>query len=168
WSAGRAMALPAATPTLAPARSGVGVACRFGGANVLVSREEIREIMVVPPTTRVPGARAWVRGLANVRGQLLPLIDLNAFGGGDATAVGRTTRVIWVNHRTVPAGLLVDEVFGFRRFARSGRLAPDADAASQPLSEHLTGVFAAGEERWPVLGLQGIVESDAFLQAAEA
>ncbi|MEL7448445.1 MAG: hypothetical protein AAFN78_04505, partial [Pseudomonadota bacterium] len=36
----------------------VGVACRCGDQKMLVSRDDIREIMVVPPTTRVPGARS--------------------------------------------------------------------------------------------------------------
>lgn len=145
----------------------VGVACRCGEQKLLVSRDEIREIMVVPPATRVPGAQSWIRGLANVRGQLLPLVDLQEFTGGEATATGRSTRVVWVNHRTIPAGLLVDEVYGFRRFAKSGRLAPDAETDSGPLQNYLTGVFAAGDERWPVISLQEVVESDAFLQAAD-
>lgn len=145
----------------------VGVACRCGDQKLLVSRDEIREILVVPPATRVPGARPWIRGLANVRGQLLPLVDLHAFSGGEATVAGRSTRVVWVNHRTIPAGLMVDEVYGFRRFARSGRLAPEADAAEQPLQQYMTGIFASGDERWPVISLQDVVQSDAFLQAAD-
>ena len=149
----------------------VGVACRCGDMKLLVSRDEIKEIMVLPPATRVPGAQPWIRGLANVRGQLLPLVDLGAFGGGHATVVDRTTRVVWVNHRTIPAGLLLDEVYGFRRFAKSGRMAPDADrvagAADDSLQNYVTGVFASGDERWPVISLLDVVQSDAFLHAAE-
>ena len=36
--------------------------------------------------------------------------------GSGRTTLRRTTRVISVNHREVPAGLVVDEVLGFRRF----------------------------------------------------
>ncbi|MEL7449863.1 MAG: hypothetical protein AAFN78_11680, partial [Pseudomonadota bacterium] len=64
--------------------------------------------------------------------------------------------------------LLVDEVFGFRRFARSGRLSPDAETSDQPLGEFITSVFSSGDEKWPVINLQDVVESDVFLQGADA
>jgi twitching motility protein PilI len=52
--------------------------------------------------TRVPGAKAWVKGLANVRGQLLPVLDLRQFLGSGVTPLTRNTRVIVVNHRECP------------------------------------------------------------------
>ena len=65
-----------------PAREWVGVAFRLGGEAFLVAREETREVMGYPAAvTRVPGAKAWIRGLSNVRGQLLPMIDLRRFLG---------------------------------------------------------------------------------------
>src|SRR5437016_9637937 len=104
----------------AAGREWVGVALRMAGDLYLVAREETREVLGVPAsTTRVPGARSWIKGLANVRGQLLPIIDLRHFLGSGVTPVTRNTRVVVVNHREIPAGLLVDEVLGFRRFAES-------------------------------------------------
>jgi chemotaxis signal transduction protein len=71
--------------------------------------------------TRVPGAKLWIKGIANVRGQLLPIIDLRQFLGSGTTPVNRNTRILVVNHREIPAGLIVDEVLGFRRFAADRR-----------------------------------------------
>ena len=49
----------------------VGVGFRIGEEAFIVARDEVREIMLVPGgITRVPGAKAWIRGLANARGQL--------------------------------------------------------------------------------------------------
>ena len=75
-----------------------------------------RRAATILPVTRVPGAKSWIRGLSNVRGQLLPVIDTRAFLGSGAASVTRTTRVLVANHREIPAGLMVDEVMGFRRF----------------------------------------------------
>src|SRR6201997_5895866 len=98
-------------------REWVGVALRMAGDMYLVAREETREVLGVPAsTTRVPGAKPWIRGLANVRGQLLPIIDLRHFLGSGITPITRNTRIVVVHHREIPAGLLVDEVLGFRRF----------------------------------------------------
>jgi twitching motility protein PilI len=158
-----------AASSAADAESGkewVGVAFRMGGETFLVAREETREVLGYPAAvTRIPGAKSWVKGLANVRGQLLPMLDLRQFLGSGATTAGRNTRVVVVNHRDIPAGLMVDEVLGFRRFA-------DAEFNAEPpptvirCDLYLAGAFRRGGEVWPVLNLKTLVESPSFLQAA--
>lgn len=144
----------------------VGVALRMAGELYLVAREEAREVLGIPtPLTRVPGAKNWILGLANVRGQLLPIIDLRAYLGGGTTPSSRNTRVIVVNHRDIPAGLLVDEVLGFRRFSDAEFTAdvPPTIVHSQP---YIAGSFRRGSEQWPVLGLRTLVEDPVFVEAS--
>ena len=144
----------------------VGVAFRMGGETFLVAREETREVLGYPAAvTRIPGAKSWVRGLANVRGQLLPMLDLRQFLGSGATNSGRNTRIIVVNHRDIPAGLMVDEVLGFRRFAEN-EFNPEAPPTVIRCDSYLAGAFRRGGEVWPVLSLKSLVESQSFLQAA--
>lgn len=150
----------------ASASEWVGVAFRMGGETFLVAREETREVLGFPTAiTRVPGARSWVKGLANVRGQLLPMVDLRQFLGSGLTTMSRNARVVVVNHREIPAGLMVDEVLGFRRFAES-----EFDAEPPPTvircDSFLAGAFRRGTEVWPVLSLRSLVESQQFMQAA--
>src|SRR5690606_2860976 len=147
-------------------REWVGVAFRLSSESFLTAREETREVLGFPPVlTRVPGAKPWIRGLANVRGQLLPVIDLRAFLGGGLTQTGRSSRVLVAHHREIPAGLLVDEVLGFRRFA-------DDEFSSSPpptivrCERYLAGAFRRGAEIWPVFSLRTLLESAEFLQAA--
>jgi twitching motility protein PilI len=154
------------TPDATASREWVGVAFRMGGETFLIAREETREVLGYPAViTRIPGAKSWVKGLANVRGQLLPMLDLRQFLGSGAITQGRNTRVVAVNHREVPAGLIVDEVLGFRRFAES-----EFDAEAPPTvircEVYLAGAFRRGGEVWPVLSLKSLVESQSFLQAA--
>ena len=158
-----------AAGTTADAHAGrewVGVAFRMGGETFLVAREETREVLGYPAAvTRVPGAKSWVKGLANVRGQLLPMLDLRQFLGSGVTAGGRNTRIIVVNHRDVPAGLLVDEVLGFRRFAER-EFHAEAPPTVVRCDSYLAGAFRRGGEVWPVLSLKSLVESPSFMQAA--
>jgi twitching motility protein PilI len=147
-------------------REWVGVAFRMGGETFLVAREETREVLGYPAVvTRIPGAKSWVKGLANVRGQLLPMLDLRQFLGSGATASGRNTRVVVVNHREIPAGLMVDEVLGFRRFAEA-EFNAEAPPTVIRCESYLAGAFRRGGEVWPVLSLKSLVESQSFLQAA--
>jgi len=144
----------------------VGVAFRMGGETFLVAREETREVLGYPPVvTRIPGAKSWVKGLANVRGQLLPMLDLRQFLGSGASAPGRNTRIVVVNHREIPAGLMVDEVLGFRRFAEA-EFNAEAPPTVIRCDSFLAGAFRRGGEVWPVLSLKSLVESQSFLQAA--
>ncbi|HWZ63095.1 MAG TPA: chemotaxis protein CheW [Steroidobacteraceae bacterium] len=147
-------------------REWVGVALRMAGDLYLVAREETREVLGVPAsTTRVPGAKPWIRGLANVRGQLLPIVDLRQFLGSGVTPVTRNTRVLVVNHREIPAGLLVDEVLGFRRFADS-EFTGDAPPTVARCERYLAGAFRRAHEQWPVLSLRSVLESAAFGEVA--
>ena len=153
-------------PEASPGREWVGVAFRMGGETFLVAREETREVLGYPAVvTRIPGARSWVKGLANVRGQLLPMLDLRQFLGSGATTSGRNTRVVVVNHRDIPAGLMVDEVLGFRRFAEA-EFNAEAPPTVIRCDSYLAGAFRRGGEVWPVLSLKSLVESQSFLQAA--
>jgi twitching motility protein PilI len=150
----------------AQGREWVGVALRMAGDLYLVAREETREVLGVPTgMTRVPGAKPWIKGIANVRGQLLPIIDLRQFLGSGTTPVNRNTRILVVNHREIPAGLVVDEVLGFRRFAE-GEFSGDAPPTVARCERFLAGSFRRANETWPVLGLRSILESAAFSEAA--
>ena len=147
-------------------REWVGVAFRMSSENFMVAREETREVLGFPAAiTRVPGAKPWIRGIANVRGQLLPIVDLRAFLGGGVTNVTRSSRVLVANHREVPAGLLVDEVQGFRRFADNefGATVPPTIIRCE---RYLAGAFRRGADSWPVFSLRSLLESTEFVQAA--
>ena len=147
-------------------REWVGVALRMAGDLYLVARDETREVLGVPAsTTRVPGAKPWIKGLANVRGQLLPIIDLRQFLGSGITPITRNTRVVVVHHREIPAGLLVDEVLGFRRFAET-EFTGEAPPTVARCERYLAGAFRRGQEQWPVLSLRAVLESSAFAEAA--
>jgi twitching motility protein PilI len=158
-----------AASSVAEAETGqewVGVAFRMGGETFLVAREETREVLGYPSAvTRIPGTKSWVKGLANVRGALIPMLDLRQFLGSGATTPGRNTRIVVVNHRDIPAGLMVDEVLGFRRFAES-EFNAEAPPTVIRCDSYLAGAFRRGGEVWPVLSLKSLVESQSFLQAA--
>ncbi|MEO6079693.1 MAG: chemotaxis protein CheW [Steroidobacteraceae bacterium] len=147
-------------------REWVGVAWRMAGEAYLVAREEMREVLTYPSQlTRVPGARNWVKGLANVRGALLPVIDLRQYLGSGATPLTRNTRLLVVNHRDVPAGLMIDEVLGFRRFT-DGEFSGNAPPTIVRCEKYVAGAFRRGGEAWPVLSLRLLVENPGFLDAA--
>lgn len=144
----------------------VGIGFRIGDEQFLASREQVREVLMLPDAmTRVPGARRWLLGIANLRGHLLPLVDVKLLLGSGRTTLRRNTRVISVNHREVPAGLVVDEVLGFRRFTDNEYTSTTVDTVVR-CDRFLNGTYKRGHESWPVFNLFDLVESNLFLQAA--
>ena len=144
----------------------VGVGFRIGDERFVANREQVREVLMLPESmTRVPGASRWLLGIANLRGHLLPLVDVKLMLGSGRTTLRRTTRVISVNHREVPAGLVVDEVLGFRRFM-DHEFAEENQETIVRCDRFLGGVYQRGDESWPVFSLSDLVESNTFLQAA--
>ena len=68
----------------------------------------VREIITVPGITRVPHAPEYVRGIINLRGGVIPVIDLAQRLG--LTAERQGERIIVVEREGVQLGLLVDTV----------------------------------------------------------
>ena len=144
----------------------VGIGFRMGREHFVADRDQVREVLMMPETvTRVPGAKRWVLGIANLRGHLLPLIDLKLLLGSGRTSLRRTTRVISVNHRDIPAGLVVDEVFGFRRFT-ANEYSDESPETAVRCDRFLKGVYQRGQDRWPIFALYDLIESSSFLHAA--
>jgi len=144
----------------------VGVGLRVGDDRLVVPREQIREVMKRPSLTRIPGAQPWLLGLANVRGQLMPVVDLKVLCGGAPVADVRTTRVVLVNSDEVPMAVVVDEVFGFRRFAPEDHVdMTTGDGAGPILSDFIDGAFARDQELWPVLSFLKVIQSPRLLSA---
>ena len=144
----------------------VGVGFRIGDERFIANREQVREVLILPDTMcRVPGSKRRLLGIANLRGHLLPIVDIKLLLGSGRTALRRTTRVISVNHREVPAGLVVDEVLGFRRFMDHEH----TDKIQETIvrcDRFVAGGYHRNEETWPIFNLFDLVESNLFLQAA--
>jgi purine-binding chemotaxis protein CheW len=69
----------------------------------------VREIVTMPGATRLPGAPAHVRGVVNLRGQLLTVVDLGRrLTGTVLESADGSVVVVTVGERAL--GLLVDDV----------------------------------------------------------
>ncbi len=142
-----------------------GILFTVGGERLVAPLHEIVEILNYPTSvTTVPGTRSWVRGIANIRGNLLPIIDLQAFLGRGASVPGRRSRVLVVQHREVFTGLLVGDMVGMRHFDEAEKT--DCRTMDVPLANYITGAFEHEGEIWPVISMHALATSPEFLSAA--
>lgn len=145
----------------------VGLAFRLGSENFVANRADVREVMPVPEQmTRVPGSKPWLRGVTNVRGQLMTIVDLRAFLGSGGGASDRRNRVLVMASRDVPTGLIVDQVFGFRRFSET-EYESDAPVPRLRCEQYLRGAYRRASEVWPQFDFSALLEDQHFLNAGD-
>jgi len=143
----------------------VGVAFRIGSQKFVAARSGVREILPAPEQqARIPGSKSWLRGITNVRGQLLTVADLKSYLGSGQTLADRKARMLLLASRDVPTALLVDEVLGFRRFATSDFSEELPDTAIR-CEQYLTGAWASGGEVYPLFDLGRLLDDQNFLNA---
>lgn len=75
----------------------------------------VREIVRVDAITRVPGGPREIRGVTNVRGRVIPVVDLRIRLGLTAGEIAARSRVLVADAMGRPIGLLVDEVRAVER-----------------------------------------------------
>lgn len=105
---------------------------QMGPERFLLDLTQVGEIVPVPVMTIVPLTQSWYLGLANVRGNLISVIDLARYQLNAETAIGSDSRLItFANGLGFNCALLVSRVYGLRHAAgmeSSGERLRDADA----------------------------------------
>ena len=141
-----------------------GVGFRLGQRRLVSSFEEVMEILPLPPVTPVPGAQAWMLGVANVRGTLLPVVDLKQFLEGERTVVHEGQRVLIVRQAGGNVAVLIDELFGQRTFNDSHR-AEMAGENDGRYGHFVSQVYRLADTSWGVFSMQTLTRTPEFRQA---
>jgi purine-binding chemotaxis protein CheW len=138
------------------------IGIKIAAEEFLMSIDFINEIIMLPNITYVPNSAKYIEGVVNLRGTILPVINLRKMMGmkkGESTAA---TRIIICKEENlnVKVGLLVDSI----TFVVS--LLPDeVDMTSPPSAasghELLNGVSKHGSSVSGVLDLQKIIHASA-------
>jgi twitching motility protein PilI len=102
---------------------------RVGEHHFISGIDEISEILMSPPpVTSIPSTRSWMLGVANVRGNLIALVDLRQFLFEQRTHVTGRARVLVVKQAGGNVGLLVDELIGQRNLTDADRAGAEGEA----------------------------------------
>ena len=142
-----------------------GIGFKISDISLLSGMGEVTEILDTPVFTKIPGVKPWVIGIANVRGGLLPLMDLKQFITGRPTSDLNSARVMVVNHNGLHTGLVVEEVQGMRHFSLKEQTyeLPDVNNHLKP---YIKQAFKKDNNFWPVFSMHALVEDERFLHAS--
>jgi len=95
----------------------------------------VTEIVAVAAITKIPGAKNYVLGIMNLRGQIVPVIDLSIRFGGGPTQFTYKTCIINLTDGSSSLGLIADEVHEVLDISEENiRLPPKGNAETTDIS----------------------------------
>jgi purine-binding chemotaxis protein CheW len=132
---------------------------------------KVREIVAFGEATRVPSTPPWIRGVVNLRGQVLPVIDLAVKFGLPPTAVAMRTCVVVfeleIQGQLATVGALVDAVSQVLELAETD-IEPPPSFGTQIRVEFLVGATLSEERFILLLDTDRVLRADETLALARA
>jgi purine-binding chemotaxis protein CheW len=116
--------------------------------------QETQEIIRMTNITRVPNTSHYIEGIINLRGRIVPVINLNKRLNLPFTEYDDDTRVIVVEHNGQQVGMIVDNVQEVGKL-RGEEIEPPSVAGEDV--GYLKGVVKKGENLWLLLNLDEII-----------
>jgi purine-binding chemotaxis protein CheW len=133
------------------------VVFELSGEEFGVDIMQVSEILPISKITRVPQAPECVKGLINLRGKIIVVIDLNRRLGFSSKESDSLSRIIIVEVRDTTIGMLVNSVYGVLKLPFSS-VEPTPDMIKSKInSEYLTGVGKAGNRLLILLNLARVL-----------
>lgn len=148
-------------------RTWQGILFAVDGRRMLVALDEVRAIVTPPRQVTLPGAKPWVVGLANLRGELTGVFDLARFWFDSPTPASRHSVVFLAKRAQAASAFLVERSYGIRQV-------PYGEERPLSESEHHGDLAALpgfhqevqlNDEWLPVMEFGSLLENDQFLNA---
>ncbi|WP_263261342.1 chemotaxis protein CheW [Pseudomonas sp. RIT-PI-S] len=142
-----------------------GISFRMGNGWFVAPMTEVAEVLPEPRMTRIPGVKPWVLGVANLRGRLLPVMNLSGYFGATLSSHRRQRRVLVIDHDDLFIGLLVDEAPGLQHFPPTDLATVRPENLDEALAPFVKGYFFH-EREWAVFSPFALVTAAEFLNVA--
>jgi len=125
------------------------------GVNIL----QVQEIIRMQEITNVPNAPGFVEGVINLRGRVIPIVDLRKRFGMETKEQSNATRIIVVMIGEVQVGLIVDEVSEVLRISED-TVEPPPPIVAGIESDYIKGVGKLEDRLLILLDLNKILSME--------
>ncbi|MDD5435002.1 MAG: chemotaxis protein CheW [Nitrospira sp.] len=133
------------------------VTFRVGNEDYGIHIMRVQEIIRVIDAVKVPKAPSYVDGVVNLRGKIIPIIDLRKRMGKNVTSITEDSRIIIVDAGGRLAGLEVDLVVDVVILNRD-YIEPCPSIGSSKRSDYITGVGKQDGRLITVLNLDNLLK----------
>ena len=127
-----------------PSHGSTWLVFEIGTTDYAIEVERVRTIIGLLPITRVPQLPESVRGAINLRGQVVPIVDLRIRFGLEAVDYGSRTCIVVLQAAGSEFGVIVDRVIDVAHIAGDA-VEPPPQFGAELDTEYLLGVARHGE-----------------------
>ena len=124
---------------------------------------KVREIIGIVPVTPVPGTPSFMQGVINLRGKIIPVVDLRAKFGMPTQAATRETCIIVVRRVDVELGIVVDAVSEVRDVSANETEAM-LDLGNEVSAEYFLGISKADGKVRLLLDIDRILSTEDVIE----
>jgi purine-binding chemotaxis protein CheW len=122
----------------------------------------VHEIIRMQPITKVPKAPAYVEGVINLRGKVIPVIDLGKKFGMERVAGDKNNRIVVVNILDTTLGVIVDAVTEVLRIP-AGSIEPVSDVVTSGHLDYMQGIAKLDEKMVILLALDKLLSKESAI-----
>ncbi len=140
----------------APSQDRELIAFRVGAQEFCVDIMSVREIRGWTPATPLPRAPPYVRGVINLRGAVLPIVDLSSRLGLGLAEPSERHVIIVAQIGAQLVGLLVDAVSDILTVA-GAEIQPTPEVASDMARTFVQGLIALEDRMISLIGLDHVL-----------
>jgi purine-binding chemotaxis protein CheW len=119
----------------------------------------VHEIIRMQPITKVPKASFYVEGVINLRGRVIPVIDIGKRFGFDKTEKAKNNRIVVVKIKDTTLGIIVDAVTEVIRVPIDS-IDPVSDIVTSGTSDYLLGIAKLPDKMIILLALDKLLSGD--------
>jgi purine-binding chemotaxis protein CheW len=127
----------------------------------------VHEIIRMQPITRVPKAPFYVEGVINLRGKVIPVIDMGKRFGLEKVENNKNNRIVVVNIQDTILGIIVDAVTEVLRIPIDS-IEPVSDIVTAANSDYLRGIAKLTDKMVILLELDKLLSGDNILASLGA
>jgi len=133
-------------------RHGVAI----GSFSVLLPGDTVSEVVKGSTVYPIPKTASWVKGLLNLRGNLVPVFDLAEHFDVDAQAP-ESPQIVVVGKAEQAVALIVD---GIPKLASTSQtISQSALPLPEGIKNHVRGAYVEDDNMWLELDFSGLIES---------
>lgn len=122
----------------------------------------VTEIIGIQKITSIPDKRKYIKGIMNLRGNIIPVVDLRARFGFETVPYDERTCIVVVDLSNSLIGLIVDMVSEVVNIPEDlVQAAPKTNKGAQGL--YLKGIGSVGNEVKQILSLEKLLRNDNLL-----
>lgn len=131
---------------------------RLGAEEYGIDILRVQEIRSYEPPTRLANAPPFIKGVVNLRGVIVPIVDLRVKLGCDGAELTSVTVIIVLNIRSRIVGAIVDSVSDVLELPRDTiRPAPEMTATVD--TRFVSGIASVGERLLILLDIESMMTS---------